>query len=379
MKTIYGKMRKKAIGGRLIAGLLMVLVGLACAFASCEDLIKWSTTKKDVFETESWALTTKTWYTCNNNLLLDWYGSDEEGYYYITPTAEDNGYMGFYVYSEDKATADKIMEETQAYWFGETEAVPTTYITGRGYVYNMETKEQQYFKEWFESAGADQAMMDNLCYKTFVLTPKDKIFDPASIVVAVIFGVLAIWGVILFLSFFTGAYKKDVKKMLNKYGISESDIEADMTYCTQFKNADVGKKYTFFYDSTTHLLVHDKLVWAYLQVQKTRHMLYGIIPTGTTTACFVTAVDRDNVKTTIEVKNEEIGHEIVNAICKSAPHVICGFHKDLETLANSDFAQIVRMVDEKKAEVSMNMDTFSQDMTNDFTDSITETASSEVE
>ncbi len=356
MREVNKMMRNKAMVSRLISGILCIVIGVAACIVMCERPFKWYTADKDVFATDHTMLMEDEFYTCNNNLLLDWYGSDEEGYYYITPAYNEYTdaavYMGFYVYSEDKASADKIMEATQSYWFGETENAPSTYIAGRGYIYNMSEKEKGYFKDWFTSAGADKATLDNLCYKTFVLTSLEKTFDASTVAVIIIFAIVILIGLFTILGLVFGTYKKKVKKTMKKNGVLESDLENDLANATRIKNLVIGRKYTMVLSGTPELAIHANLVWVYVFVRRTRHMLYGIIPTGTTTATFVHLVDRNNDKLEIEVKNEALGQEVVQAICKAVPHVIMGYHDDLQTLANADFAQIVAMVDEKKAELS---------------------------
>ncbi len=186
MKEIYGKMRKKAIG-RVIIGLLCL--GLGIVFTLCnQNLIGYLNPQGNLFNMETSQLKSVTQgnstlpavYGFEGNMFLDYYGTDDEGYYFILPTI-DKKFMGCFVYTgTDKATALQIVDQYQQYLMGERDSEPDIFLTGKGYVYEMSSSEKQYFREYmnafFDAAGVADGE-DYLVYKTFVLAPMSKVTD----------------------------------------------------------------------------------------------------------------------------------------------------------------------------------------------------------
>lgn len=359
MNEIYGKMRKKAMG-RIWVGIICLVLGIV--FIACDqNLIGYMTAQKNVFNMETDQLKTITQgnstipevYSFEGNMFLDYYGSDEEGYYFIMPTI-DKKFMGCFVYTENQATAMQIVDEYQKYLTQERDKEPETFLTGKGYVYEMSSKEKQYFREYmnafFDAAGVSGGE-DYLVYKTFVLAPMSKVIDGSDYFIAILGILFAIFGFCYTISFFTGSYKKQPQKYIATYGISESEVAGDITYSIHRKNIDIGRKYALCYGSSSYLIPYDQLLWTYVHITKTRHRTYGI-PTGTTYSYQVFFVMRDKSKYDVTVKNEAEGQEIVKDICEAAPHVIGGFHEELDQMFNKNINDLIRIVEEHKEELA---------------------------
>ncbi len=355
MKEIYTKMRKAAMT-RIWLGIAFILLG-GVFFLGMGEEFKYLTAKENLFDmdtvdmhaTSAGSDSVEAFYTFEGNLLLDWYASDDEGYYYIFPTA-DGAYMGLYVYNSEKATADKICEETLKYMNKETDQPPATYLKGKGYVYNMGSDEESYFKEYFTEAGAGASVISTLVYKTFVVTPLSKLFDITDIIIVLMLIFFLAFGLIYMAGFFTGAYKKQPIKYMREYGLSESEVGSDLTYGLHKKHIDIGKKYVMLYSTTCALLSYDQLLWTYVMITTTKHRTYGI-PTGTTRTYQVFFVMRNQKTFNISVKDEPEGQDIVAAISEMAPHVICGYHEDLSEMVKKNFAQLIKIVDDHKLEL----------------------------
>lgn len=351
MKEIYKRIRRARAALVIIFGILSIVIGAGLLLLREVnfELIDYFTAKEDVFDTAANRLATEYFYRCENNLLLDYYASDDEGYYFITPhTCSDgtNTYIGFYVYERDADTAFAIVDETWSYV--ETNELPETYLSGCGYVYNMGSTEKEYFQDWFIEAGADEETINNLVYKTYVLTPVNKILT-AQVGCWIFFGlVFLLGGLWLLLSFIFGSYKRGFRKTMQKAGVREEELVYDMQYATHLKQADLGRRYAVLYGVTTRLIVYDKVVWAYLSILRTRHMLYGVIPTGTTKSSSIRFVTRDHGNIKHGVRSEKRGQEILQHLSKAAPHILVGYDEKLRALETDNFAQLVQYSDERR-------------------------------
>ncbi|MDE5965395.1 MAG: hypothetical protein K2G89_00985 [Lachnospiraceae bacterium] len=357
MKELHAKMTKAAMS-RIWVGILFIGLAVLFLVVGFNEEMKYLTASENLFNMNTYSMrsvssgsdTIPAFYTFEGNMLLDYYGSDDEGYYYIMPTL-DGKYMGCFVYNSDKSIADQIVEESYKYWSGETEAEPTTFLKGKGYVYDMGDNEAQYFKEYFEEAGAGASVMAALEYKTFVLTPFGKVIDFSDAFIMLLGVVFAICGIVYIGGFLTGAYKKQPAKYMAEYHLSESEVVSDLTYAIHRKNMDIGKRYVMLYADSSKLLAYEQMLWCYVSITKTKHRTNGI-PTGTTYTYQVFFVMRDKKKHTLNVKTEAEGQEIVSTISEMAPHVICGYHKELDAMVKSNFAQLIKIVDDHKAELA---------------------------
>lgn len=359
MNEIYGKMRKKAMS-RIWLGLIFIVLG--AVFIVCnQNLLGYLTAKENAFNVETSAFqsvasgnsTIPKVYSFEGNMFLDWYGSDDEGYYYIMPTI-DKKFMGCFVYNKDKATADQIVEEYQNYLTTDGASEPATFITGKGYVYDMGSTEKQYFKEYMvdfcNAAGITNAE-DYLVYKTFVIAPMGEVVSGSEWFMAVLAIVFLVGGLWYFISFFTGSYKSQPKKYIATYGISESELASDLTYAIHKKNMDIGRQYAMCYGQSSYLIPYSQLLWTYVHITKTRHRTNGI-PTGTTYTYQVFFAMRDKSKYNVVVKSEAEGQEIVKDVCEMAPHVIGGYHEDLDKMFNKNVNEVIQIVEEHKAELA---------------------------
>jgi hypothetical protein len=351
MKEIMKKMRARAFWAMVGIGLILIAGAAAMVLVAENELVSYFTTKKELFETSADYLQEQGYYKCENNLLLDYYGSDDNGYYCITPvnSADGNGtYMGFYVYKKDFDTAQKIMDET---WSGmETGEKPQTSLSGRGYVYAMSDDEKEYFRAWFEESGAGEDTIENLCYKTYVLVPISEAVSGYDIVWLLIAAVMVIVGIVKILSFLMGGYCKKLRTTMKSRNIYEEALVHDISQGAHFKNIDIGRKYTILYGASSRLLVNDDIIWAYLKATSTKHMVYGFIPSGTTTTYSLCFVDRNQMQEELPVQKETQGREILETLSKAAPHIIVGYDDSIKEAAASDFGRLVQAVEERKTE-----------------------------
>ena len=101
MKEIMGKITKRAAGLFIGGGLIVLIAGSILFFFCFPHLFGYLfKSKPDLFEASSQDYEEDAWFSCNNNILFDYYCSDNYGRYYITAT-NDGKYFGFYVRDKD--------------------------------------------------------------------------------------------------------------------------------------------------------------------------------------------------------------------------------------------------------------------------------------
>lgn len=354
MKKYYSKMRKSAALSCLIIAIIFIGFGAAVFWGNMYEFFDYFFAKTDIFSLYASEIKAKEYYSCENNVLLDWYASDDEGFYYVTPVylnEIESTYMGFYVYAEDSETAYKIVKET---WDTmETGGYSQTYLSGKGYVYNMTGTEKDHFIEWFEAAGADEEIIDNLLFKTFVLLPFHRAVDefeefwPAVIVG----GAIAIPGICSIIFFIAGGFRRRVKKTIKNYKLDEQNIAYDLDNGISFKKFDLGRKYAVVYGSISKLIVLDNLVWVYSTVTRTKHRMYGVLTVSTSVSYSLTMIDRDKNTYSLEVRNEEYGQQIMRAVSANAPFIIFGYDDSLAHMRSNNFSEMIRIVDERKSNI----------------------------
>lgn len=346
MNEIYKKVKKKAIGLYLILGLIVAAVGVAACWFALNAIIKYSTASDDLWEEEEINWEYDNWYACENNIFLGAYAEDRFGSYYITLT-EEGHLIGFFVPEREEEKADKIMEDCWLYMDGESWDWPEEHLSGKGYLKSMSVDERKLFDKWFEE------YMDveegDLVYKTFYLiNPWDAIKMEDNVFVTVIGICFFIVGLILVILFLTGNYKKNFGKTLAKYNITEEMLETDMAGAVKKDDIWIGSRYLLAIALPMAIVPYDRLIWAYTHTTITKHRMYGIIPMGTTKSYALKFVDRDNKETTVQVKKEAMGIQILQILTAKAPYIICGYDESLAQMHNINFHAMIDKVEENK-------------------------------
>ena len=338
MNRVFSEIKTKAALTFLLGGFALILVGLLVTFGICQNLFKYIFFKApDLFETPASQYEDGKWYSCDNNILYDYFASDEYGRYYITNT-NDGEYFGFYVGKKNYETADKITDDTYDYLDGLTDELSQGYLSGKGYIKAMDTTEKRYFEQFFDS---DEGSSDDyrLVYYTYhLVSPMDLILrdEGENHLFYLIVGiVLIIGGLYMTIHFIFGGYKRSFNKPIKRYGILRDLLDQDMNYATNIGNAYIGSRFVLFFQSQGSFVIpYEAVVWAYVQVTTTKHTTYGI-PTGTSKSYTVIIWDTDKKKNIQNVKSEEIGHQIVDAMYRNAPFFYTGFSNELANAADN--------------------------------------------
>ncbi len=352
MKQIYTQIKKSAFYLFICGGIFIFLLGAVITFFSCKTFFLYFLhPTKDLFETPSSEYSDGDWYTCDNNILYDYYASDNHGRYYVTST-NDGEYFGFYVFEKNYDTADEISNDTYDYLDGLRDSLSDSYLSGKGYMVPMSSLEKRYFDNFFE--GEDYDVSDyKVKYYNFVLCkPLDILFhdegehDVFFTIMGIIF---LVSGICMIIHYIRGGYKKTFKKSMEDYGIIESTLENDMAYARQFNSFYIGSNHIIQASFNGKVIPFSAIVWAYVLVTKTQHKIYGVIPSGTTTTYQLIFFDRKKRRITMDIKNEDEGHTILNEIQSRAPYILYGYSSDLADATNGNgFWDMVKTVDERR-------------------------------
>jgi hypothetical protein len=352
MKEIYSALRKSAAKVYILGGIIFVLLGVVILFGICQNLFKYIFfDAPDLFETPSSQYAAGKWYTCDNNILYDYYCSDGKGRYYVTST-NDGEYMGFYVYNKKTDIADQISDGTYDYLDGIEESLPPIYLSGKGYIQEMDSTERRYFEDFFEAGGNDISEYKFVYYNFKMVTPIDLILDDDGdnnlfyVIIAVI---MFLCGLTMIIYFLCGGYKNPIKKSMKKYGILEDVLVQDLAGATRIENALIGNKHVLFFAFPgTMVIPYDSLVWAYVMITTTKHTTYGI-PTGTTKSYQFIMWDRNHKKNLINIKSDTVGHQILDEMYRRAPYFFTGFNNDLASATDhGKFNSMIAAVDERR-------------------------------
>ncbi len=355
MKKIYAEARSLAFKLFFLGGLILVIIGIVITFGICNHLFKYLFVKApDLWETPSSEYAEGKWYTCDNNILYDYYCSDDSGRYYVTST--NNGeYMGFYVYNDQTELADKISNDTFENLNGKQNELSSEYLSGKGYLTEMSATEARYFRYYFESEDSSAEDYNLVLYNYRLVTPWKLIVDDNGdnhIFYMSIGLLVVILGLFSMCHFIFGGYKKPFTKSIQRYGIMEDVLDRDMQHAVAISNSYVGDKHLLVYNPPTSIIIpYSALVWAYVQVTTTKHTTYGI-PSGTSKSYSLILWDRNRNKNTIGVKTEETGHKILDEMYRRAPYFFSGFTNELANATdNGQFNSLIQAVDERREHV----------------------------
>ena len=342
------RLSKHAMKGRLpviiLFAALAVLFGLG-AFSSYNDAHGKVNNLMDYTGSQ---IRTGTWYEANLHYLIGAYAEDSKGTYYIAPLEQDGTYMGIYVPKSKNSTAEKIADETLAYLTGKGDP-PTTYLTGRGKLTNMASKEKQYFIEWFEEAGISSLELGSMA----VYYKLDMVEGASAGTTAVGLGLAAIGSlavaVITLIRFAAKKYRKKVDETIQNRGLNPDFIEEDLTDAFKTQTADFGKHYAILYNSPQELVDYQDLIWVYKQKNTTQHKVYGIIPAGKTVTHAIVLTLRDGRQLSTSMKKEEQADEVLKYLVEQVPYAIYGYSEELAGIYKQNFPSMIEAVDQRKA------------------------------
>ena len=84
MNVIYSKLKKSAGKVYIIGGIMLMLIGVGITCGIGHDLFHYLfIDEPDLFESKSSSYEEGEWFTCDNNILFDYFASDDSGRYYL--------------------------------------------------------------------------------------------------------------------------------------------------------------------------------------------------------------------------------------------------------------------------------------------------------
>ena len=361
MNIINSMIKKQALKIFIGGGLFMILIGLAMVYVKSPELFKYIFAKNtpDLFQSTRTDYIDNKWFSCDNNLLYGYFAEDNYGRYYVTST-NDGEYFGFYVYKSDIEKADKISEDTFAYFQKKSNHLSEDYLSGKGYMRTMDAYEKKYFDEYFSYDGNGTSDY-KLIHTVFYLTgPKNLLFSNGSDSVLIFIGfILIIIGIVCIGCFLFGGNKKAFRQCMQKYGILEEVLERDMENSFQlFDKAFYGKEHLVLVSGYGHVIPYDQMIWAYYKITNTNHKVYGVIPAGTTTSYQVIFYDRKGTQFPYTVKNEFEATSILEKLHTYAPYVLIGYSDEISrAVTGGRFIELINAVDAEKRRLEQTAET----------------------
>ena len=348
-KNLQAKLRGNAIKSNLIPGGIFILLSFLILWVFNWDRVEYIFANQDISKVASETIQEGQFYKVNHVLILDNYATDEKGYY-MTILLDDHNLMGLYAYENEQSKLEAIWDETYYYLEEDyrPDLYPKTSMDATGIVTNMTAQERQYFREEMALWGYTEAELDTFLYKTICIIPATEAFTPSSIFWLVITIVTFGMGIAFIVGFFTGGNNKELKKSMQNIGLTEEVLEQDLKMGIRLRNLQIGRKYSLYMAGKVKLLVHDKLLWAYIKQTHTKHKVYGFIPAGTTVSYAVHVFDYDQKTCVINVAKEEQAEEVLEELKKAAPHILLGYTDEIAQMATSNFADLVNMVEQRK-------------------------------
>lgn len=357
---MYKKLRKKVTLGTIALVLVLTVFAVLLQVFN-EETWQYFITSKDIGEVITGnQIQDGDIYHGDINIILDYYGEDDEGSYYIMPVGKDK-YMGLYLDDKYESDANKIMDDTYDYINGDTDTLSNQSIATKGMVSAMTADEQSYFKEWFETSGYAVAAgitdIDSvMVYYTYYDVPIREWLNGTDITYIVLSGILIVGALWALLWYVFGGYASKVKNTIKNKGLDYETVNQDILSGIERKTAMLGRNYIVCRTGAGFdLFVTQDIVWAYLYTHTTVHKLYGVINTGKTvehSLCFTT---RDRKQYKFKCKSDTAVIELLEQMDKMYSHILIGYNEELMSLYNYNFIEMLRLSEEKGQDLYKNI------------------------
>lgn len=248
--------------------------------------------------------------------------------YLIDANVDD--YMCLILKGDMMEQADALLEECDAYYYGETDEITKTF-TVTGEVKRLPSDSLELYHEFmgYDSlSAADQAIILPL-----YLSPANYDLEIVPLIFGLVFLAIAVYFLIAALS---GTYQKQVKQKL-EHLFGDNTERADEFLRHLMETPAVAKMhidggYILLSQGYTQMLLDSEdLVWTYMQT--VRQKLYGIIPLGKT---FRLVLKQANGKELFVVMKEAQVKEQLAKIAQQFPTCAIGYSDQLVALYRKD-------------------------------------------
>lgn len=282
----------------------------------------------------------------NCNYIFDYFAEDGDGKYYLVLRPSDNQWMGLYMKGSAMKTAEQIIEDNDKYLREEAEYLSESTVSVKGRLRSMGSEESQFFREYLETSGFSSVEIANQAdFRTLDTSETDTGMLIAGIVLTAIGMIWLFWNL---KNIAGNGYVQKVEAKIAERGMNPEQVAAALGSANSFNNVDLTPSFAVAHGMAAELIPYDELVWVYKQVHTTVHKLYGLIPLGKTVVYKTMLVDRANQTHAVSCKNEVECDQIIQYISGYAPYLIAGYSEEIAKAAQTDFAQMVQYVDQKR-------------------------------
>lgn len=333
---------KKALPGSLlaiIAGVIILVFSAGNLFAILKGPQNYDEmTTEDILDIKSKVVVEATIDLNYGNFMEKYEKNTQTGatrttdLYYIILNFDsvDYRYMALRMPPEYRALMNKMEDAT----YEQTQCDP---ITVTGALRKMNSKEFEYFKDYFFESDFTEAEFDELTVPYII--DEGALVGGAKAGVWVVVGfaaILILIGVIVLVVAGVGGSLKKFRKDVEAAGLSESQVESDFASAKAFGKGGslrVGRLGTYIMTTNIPRFVpNNQIVWAY-QITTT-HRTNGI-KTGTSYSLNIFTHDRKSQS--VGMPNEETSIAVLEYIGAQFPWVILGYSEDLKKTFQKDY------------------------------------------
>lgn len=346
---MYEDLRKRSVKKALVAAATLWAVGVVIIIAQWSSLSTLLRPTVNLNEASASEVTAGKRASVKVNVLVDYYAettadsSIVEREYFL-PVGEEE-YMGIAVPKKYLSDANWIMEATQQYMNGETEALDDTPVLSvTGTIVELSAESLQYYQEYVSELGwSEEEAQAFLPYCLMV----DQIGteEPFTLWVVCGFAVILITvGFFLLMQALAGKRQKMILAYCDSTGNREMAMNRlDTFYRNTPEVSGIRVASDFFLygggGADNILLETQKILWVYPHV--TRHSV-NLIPTGKTYALKLITMDGKSYM--ISMKNKRASDDAMDAIGHTIPDIFFGYDERLEKALRQDLVGMVNSV-----------------------------------
>lgn len=255
--------------------------------------------------------------------------------YYVIWTGADDDYESEFKYMAIRVPVS-YKDEMEAMMEATINGTSVDPIEFSGAIKEMDSEDQGYFSEYFESFGLTTEDINEMTIAYYIDV---NAFVGGGAVAYIIFScigiLLVLLGIYRIIFAFSGGYMKKMYKQVEGFGHTESEANWDYEASAAIEgtNIRIGKLFTYsMAGGKVRVIPNDKLVWTYFR--RTTHRTNGI-KTGTSYEVVFVTLDKKTILSS--VSNEEKAIRVLQYITDHMPRVVVGYTEELNKMFRSDF------------------------------------------
>ena len=264
--SIVKKICRQNILLRLIGAGALILLAVIMAFGLLPKTTRYLLARNNVFATPTNKYKVDKFYQGKTYSIYDWFAENDDGRFYLSPVADENGNEEFlivYIPKRYEAKAERIMEQTWSYMETGDEDDLKEYISCRGMITTINTKTTQYVNEYFDMVGAPQ-MKSKVCDTMFVMIPLKEVLLSQSTLYLILIILLPFCAIGLIISGFTKRYLKNLKNRLARENMTLKDLDEEFrSPVINVKNIYVSDKHVVSAAASPQIVTISDVIWMY--------------------------------------------------------------------------------------------------------------------